>query len=85
MRVDSTRYECLQSVADDRAYVICRQGEFEQLPEYLRHQGPWHVVGRGDIYNLKISYRLRLARYGFVLEHTDVAQFSVEISGPTED
>jgi len=70
------QYQCLRSVKDDHVHVICRDGEFEQLPDYIRHQGPWQVVKRGEIINLKRSFRLRLARYGFVLEHSDLAVFS---------
>ena len=33
---------------------------------------------RGDIANLKRSYRVRLARHDFVLEHTKLAVFSPE-------
>jgi hypothetical protein len=34
---------------------------------------------RGDIANLKGTYRVRLARYGFVLEHTKLAVFTPEV------
>jgi hypothetical protein len=72
------QYQCLRSVKDNHIQVICRDGEFEQLPNYVRHQGPWQVVRRGDVDNLKESYRLRLARYGFVLEHSNLALFKPE-------
>ena len=72
------RYQCMRSVSDPHVHVICRDGEFEQLPNYVRHQGPWQVLSRGEVVNLRESYRLRLARYSFVLEHSDVAVFKPE-------
>jgi hypothetical protein len=71
-------YQVLRSVSDNHIHVICRDGEFEQLPDYIRHQGPWQVVQRGETTNLKRSYRLRLARYGFVLELCASALFKPE-------
>ena len=49
------------------------------MPEYFREQGPWQVMQRGEITNLKRSYRLRLARYGFVLEHSESAVFKPNV------
>ena len=72
------QYLCLRSVKDTHVHVICRDGEFEQLPDYIRHQGPWQILQRGEIINLKRSFRLRLARYGFVLEHSELAPFEPE-------
>jgi hypothetical protein len=72
------RYQVLRSVTDSHVHVISRDGEFEHLPGYIRHQGPWQVVQRGETTNLKRSYRLRLARYGFVLEHSALALFKPE-------
>lgn len=71
-------YQVMRSVSDKHVHVICRDGEFDQLPDYIRHQGPWQVVQRGEIVNLKRSYRLRLARYGLVLEHSELALFKPE-------
>ena len=45
------RYQNLRSASDTHLYVLCRDGEFEQLPEYIRKQGPWHVMRRGEIIN----------------------------------
>jgi hypothetical protein len=70
------QYQTFRSVSDIHLYVLCRDGEFEQLPEYILKQGPWHVMRRGDILNLRRTYRLRLARYGFVLEHSKLAVFN---------
>ena len=71
-------YQCLRSVSDNHVHVICHDGEFDQLPDYIRHQGPWQLLRRGEIANLKRSYRLRLARFGFVLEHSELALFAPE-------
>jgi hypothetical protein len=57
------------------SHLICRDGEFEELPDWLRQQGPWQVLRRGDITNLKRNYRLRLARDGYVLVHSELAVF----------
>jgi len=72
------QYKNLRSVSDHHLFVVCRDGEFEQLPEYIRKQGPWQAMRRGEITNLRRTFRLRLARYGFVLEHSKLAVFNPE-------
>jgi hypothetical protein len=76
--VPSDQYQTFRSVTDTHLHLLCRDGEFEQLPEYIRHQGPWQVLRRGETINLRRTYRLRLARYGFVLEHSKLAVFNPE-------
>lgn len=43
------QYQTLRSVSDNHVHVICRDGEFEQIPDYIRHQGPWQVMRRGEV------------------------------------
>ncbi|HEX5999984.1 MAG TPA: hypothetical protein VFZ16_11420 [Hyphomicrobiaceae bacterium] len=65
----TTRYEVSRSRRDNRIAVICRDGRFygEDVPDWIRHLGPWIGVGRGDIEKLKPAYRALLAEQGFVL------------------
>ena len=72
------QYQTLCSVSDIHVHLLCRDGEFDQLLEFVRKLGPWQVVRRGDIINLRRTYRLRLARYGFVIEHSKLAVFNPE-------
>jgi hypothetical protein len=45
----SSEYQTLRSVSDNHVIVICRDGEFEKLPDEIRHQGPWQGnAPRGD-------------------------------------
>jgi len=71
-------YQSLRSVSDNHVHLICLEGEFEHLPDYVRQQGPWQVMRRGDIVNLKAEYRLTLAREGWVLERSELALFKPE-------
>jgi hypothetical protein len=44
----------------------CKEGEFNSLPDHMRHKGPWQGMRRGEIEKLKPKYRLALARDGSV-------------------
>jgi len=63
----STLVRLHSSVATDRSSTIAHNA----------NDGS-NASRRGDIANLKPSYRVRLARYGFVLEHTKLAVFKPE-------
>ena len=67
-------YQILHSVSETHLRLLCRDGEFE----HIRHQGPWQTMHRGQIINLRRSYPLRLARYGFVIENSKLAVFYPE-------
>jgi len=71
-------YQALRSVSDNHVIVICRDGEFDDLPDHIRHQGPWQSLRRGEIDRLKMEYRHDLARHGYVLIRTSVAAFRLE-------
>ena len=32
-------YRSLRSVSDNHIHLICREGEFKELPDHVRHQG----------------------------------------------
>jgi hypothetical protein len=72
------RYEVLRSTTDVHLHLICRVGDLDNLPSGVRARGPWERAVAGPISKLKPGYRLRLARYGFVLAWTQVARFSAE-------
>jgi len=76
----SPQCHILRSLSDNHVHLICGIDEaFADLPDQVRHLGPWQAMSRGDIANLKPTYHVQLARYGFVLEHTKLTVFSPEV------
>jgi hypothetical protein len=73
------QYQVLRSVSDTHVIVICRDGGFYELPDHVRHRGPWQGMRRGEIEKLKMEYRRDLARDGYVVVKTSVAAFKPEI------
>jgi hypothetical protein len=72
------QYQTLRSISDHHVHLICKDGEFERLPDYIRHQGPWQLMHRGEVTKLKRNYRLRLARDGYALVTSGLAVFKPE-------
>jgi hypothetical protein len=72
-------YQTLRSVSDNHVIVICRDGEFYELPDHIRHQGPWQGMRRGEIEKLKPEYWLDLTEHGYVLVRTSMAAFQPEV------
>jgi hypothetical protein len=52
---------------------------FADLPDYIRHQGPWQVMHRGEVTKLKRNCRVRLARDGYALVTSGLAVFKPEV------
>jgi len=75
----SPQYQTLRSLSDNHVYLICLDGEFEEFPDYIRHQGPWQGMQRGEIELLKPEYRLALARDGYALVTCERAVFKPEV------
>ena len=71
-------YQTLRSVFDNHVPPDLPGWRVRRAPDRLRQQGPWQVLRRGDITNLKRNYRLRLARDGYVLVHSELAVFKPE-------
>ena len=46
-------YQALRSVSDNHVIVICKDGGFYELPDHVRHRGPWQGMRRGEIDKLK--------------------------------
>jgi hypothetical protein len=73
------RYQTLRSISDNHVHLICGADEaFADLPDHVRHQGPWRVMSRGEIDKLKPEYRLALARDGYALVKCELAVFKPE-------
>ena len=51
---------------------------FDELPDHVRHQGPWQGMRRGEIEKLKANYRRALARDGYMLVKCELAVFKPE-------
>jgi len=71
-------YQALRSVSDNHVIVICGDGGFYDLPDHVRHQGPWQALRRGEVTRLKPEYRRDLARDGYLLIKTSTAVFQPE-------
>ena len=72
------QYQSLRSVSNNQKFVICYDGRFEELPDHVRHQGPWQGQQRGEIEKLKANYRRALARDGYALVTCELAVFKPE-------
>ena len=49
--------QTLRSVSDNHLFVICRDGEFYDLPDDVHHRGPWAALDRraGPVVSLTVS------------------------------
>jgi hypothetical protein len=73
-------YECYLSARPRGAVrLICRAGEYENLPKEAYRGGPWASDRAGQIVNLKPEYRLALARQGYVRVEGISGAFSPEV------
>ena len=72
------QYQTLRSVTDNHVFVICYDGRFDELPDDVRHRGPWQGQQRGEIEKLKANYRRALARDGYALVTCELAVFKPE-------
>ena len=59
-------------------HVICHDGRFGELSDFVRHQGPWQGMRRGELAKLKAEYRLALARNAYALVKCELAVFKPE-------
>jgi hypothetical protein len=62
-------------------HLICREGEFEKLPDPIRHMGPWAGSKEGKVDRLRPHYRALLAEQGFLLIHRHPYVFEPEAGG----
>ena len=54
------------SIHKDR-HVLCREGEFyTTVPSHVRKHGPWQLLCRGNVEDLKPEYRFALAHEGWL-------------------
>jgi hypothetical protein len=77
-RMPCCRYKCWRSGADKDLHLICREGEFDGLPDRIRQLGPWVGSREGDIERLRPHYRALLAEQGFVVVHQHPYEFEPE-------
>ena len=71
-------YEVLRSVSNHWFHVIYRAGAFDRLPDSVRREGPWQLIGRGSLERLRADYRYQLAMQGYAVAYYPVAGFSAE-------
>ena len=45
-------------------------GKFDELPEEVRHHGPWNGPKNGDVENLLPEYQCALAKSGYVISQS---------------
>jgi hypothetical protein len=72
------QYQTLRSITDNRLFVVCRDGKFYDLPDQVRHRGPWQGMHRGDIVGLNPDYWLDLQEQGYSLVRCELAVFKPE-------
>ncbi len=74
----SGHYIVQRSSSDKHVHVIYYDDNFDELPDDVRHRGPWQIIGRGSIDRLKLKYQAGLARKGYVLEVMPIPKFKPE-------
>ena len=73
------RYECWRCTKKLKRFVIYPEGRYYDMPQEVRHLGPWTDSRRGDVVRLKPEYRLALARDGYVVIWEATLPFSPEV------
>ena len=73
------QYQTLRSVSDNHLFVVCRDGGFNELPDSVRHRGPWRGMHRGDTEKLNPDYWLDLEEQGYALVRCELAVFRPEM------
>lgn len=71
-------YELSRAVHDKRLHVLNLEDRFDQLPDDVRRRGPWQVIRRGAVADLRPDYRLPLENGGHVVIETDIALLKIE-------
>jgi hypothetical protein len=61
------RYEVVRSARDKALHIIFVEGKFSEIPDCIRHLGPWQPLSTGDIVNLTPHYRACIGMEGHVL------------------
>src|ERR1700731_1435353 len=46
-QVISPQYQIFRSLSDNHVRLISGDGEFANLPDHVRNQGPWQAMSRG--------------------------------------
>ncbi len=72
------QYQTLRSVSDNHLFVVCRDGKFYDLPDNVRHRGPWQGMHCGELSNLRPEYWLDLEDQGYALVRCELAVFKPE-------
>ena len=73
------RYEHVMSARPRGAIrLLFREGGFNDLPDHIRHQGPWTGTFTGEMARLKPAYRLAIARDGYCRVEGEALGFSAE-------
>jgi hypothetical protein len=72
----SPQYQTFRSLSDRHVHLICREGEFVDLPDHIRHQGPWQAIGRGAIAYLKLEHRSAVEGDGYLLERCEPSSWA---------
>jgi hypothetical protein len=72
------RYKAWRSHLDRCTHVICREGEFDDLPSPITRMGPWHGSKEGDLDALRPQYRSLIEEQGFCVVYASVVTFKPE-------
>jgi hypothetical protein len=69
----SPQYQIFRSLFDPHVRLIFRDGEFADLPDHVRHQGPWQAMSRGEVADLKPEHRSAIEGDGYLVERCKVS------------
>jgi hypothetical protein len=82
------RYEVARSAnyvqgnAAVRVHVICREEQFYLgVPQEVRALGPWSVISRGEMSELRAEHRHTLARQGYMVIEAHMLDFQKRLKG----
>ncbi|MGI9570539.1 MAG: hypothetical protein ACR2PH_12610 [Desulfobulbia bacterium] len=73
-----SEYSALRSVNNSEIHLVLIDGEFDVLPQHIRHSGPWQGVQRGSLKKLTNPYRQAVDNHGYWLGEVKVRDLMLE-------
>ncbi len=73
-------YEVYRSQRDHKDLHVIHYAErfYEDVPDEIRHKGPWWGTARGNVADLKLPYRVALERDGYAIIVESMITFEPE-------
>jgi hypothetical protein len=73
------RYRVYRSVNHKSLHVLHYEDRFHELPERIRHRGPWQELASGEVQGLRPEYQAALAERGHLVIEQSAGTLSVEM------